>query len=132
MAPLLASAQLVGDLVERGPPGTDGLVRRDLQDGALRQTPPEMTRQRLDRLARILEAIHAVLADGLQRPITSPARPGHRQQQTLIGQPRQNGGNSTGGTGGHPATTDAAVAVNGPANTDTRRNTARPGPSSSA
>jgi hypothetical protein len=130
MAPLLASAQLVGDLVERGPPGTDGLVRRDLQDGALRQTPPEMTRQRLDRLARILEAIHAVLADGLQRPITSPARPGHRQQQTLIGQPRQNGGN---GTGGHPArTVAAAVAVNGPANTDTRRNTARPGPSSSA
>ncbi|PZS27137.1 MAG: hypothetical protein DLM58_19180, partial [Pseudonocardiales bacterium] len=90
------AAQVVSNLVERDPPGGADLPRRNLESSALSQTPTQVARQCLVRLARLLEPIVAVLADGLQGPVASPARPRERDQQTLFGQAGEDTGNMAG------------------------------------
>ena len=88
--------QLVGDLIERGPPGTGELAGRELESSALIQAPTQVARECLDRLACVLEPLDAVLADGFQGAVASPARPRDRDQQALVGEPGQDGRDSAG------------------------------------
>ena len=79
------------------PPGTGGLASDASSRAALgRQAPAQVPDERLDRLARVVEPIGAVLADRLQRAVAGPARLGDRDQQALVGQPGQDGRDGAG------------------------------------
>ena len=97
------------------------------------QAPAQMAGRSLVGFAVRGQLAGAVLADGLQGAVAGPGRVRGGDQEALVGEPGQRGRDRAAAAGGQPAhRACAAAAVNGAANTEIRRSTARSASSSRA